>query len=259
VVLSPIRHVCLLIPNQTPFLTDIGLLDPRYVLLPPQRPPSTIPQSVQNKIAIHFATRFSQNVNTVRQYLKQENITQWARVQQLEGGDLMYASELFDQAEDRRDATYVRVCINSDICLWFKFTRKFFSVWPTCRPQSAPSPRCSGLGGEAFLWPAKTYPRCQVTSCTWTGCRRWHIACRDNLLARLYSYVRCRQEKFTRNGNLFDDGSNGGGGFGSTWVLGGEGEKWGLYSHYWSHGRVAGCDLCTRWLSAITSQLPVTK
>jgi hypothetical protein len=94
------------------FLTTIGFLDPRYVLLPPQRPPSTIPQPVQNKIAIHFATRFSQNVNSVHQYLKQENITQWARVQKLGGGDLMYASELLHQAEDRRDATYVRVCIN---------------------------------------------------------------------------------------------------------------------------------------------------
>jgi hypothetical protein len=96
---------------QTPFLTAIGFSDPRYILLPPQRPSSTIPQPVEKKIAIHFATRFSQNVNTVRQYLKQENITQWARVQRLAGGDLMYASELFSQAEDRRDATYVRVCI----------------------------------------------------------------------------------------------------------------------------------------------------
>ena len=99
--------------TQTPFLTAIGLLDPRYVLLPPQCPSSTIPQPVENKIAIHFATRFSQNVNTVRRYLKQENITQWARVQRLAGGDLMYASELFIQAEDRRDATYVRVCIHT--------------------------------------------------------------------------------------------------------------------------------------------------
>jgi hypothetical protein len=86
--------------TQTPFLTTIGLLDPRYVLLLPQCPLSTILQPVENKIAIHFATHFSQNVNTVRQYLKWENITQWARVQQLAGGDLMYASELFIQVED---------------------------------------------------------------------------------------------------------------------------------------------------------------
>jgi hypothetical protein len=113
--------------TQTPFLTAIGLLDPRYVLLPPQRPSSTIPQPVENKIAIHFATRFSQNVNTVRRYLKQENITQWARVQRLAGGDLMYASELFIQAEDRRDATYVRVCIHFEASV-LKLTRKFFLV-----------------------------------------------------------------------------------------------------------------------------------
>ena len=74
--------------TQTTFLTTIPLLDPRYVLLPPQCPSSTIPQSVDNKIAIHFATRFSQNINIVRWYLKWENITQWARVQRLAGGGM---------------------------------------------------------------------------------------------------------------------------------------------------------------------------
>jgi hypothetical protein len=113
--------------TQILFLTAVGFLDPRYVLLPPQRPSSTIPQSVENKIAIHFATRFSQTVNTVRRYLKRENITQWARVQQLAGGDLMYASELFIQTEDRRDATYVRVCMHFEASV-FKLTRKFLLV-----------------------------------------------------------------------------------------------------------------------------------
>ena len=63
-------------------------------------------------------------MNTVRQYLKRENITQWARDQQLAGGDLMYASELFAQTEDRRDATFVRVCMHfaSSVC---KLTLKF--------------------------------------------------------------------------------------------------------------------------------------
>jgi hypothetical protein len=109
------------------FLTSIGFLDPRYVLLPPHRPSSTISQSVENKVAIHFATRFSQTVNTVRRYLKRENITQWARVQQLAGGDLMYASELFIQTEDRRDATYVRVCTHFE-ATFLKLTQKFLSV-----------------------------------------------------------------------------------------------------------------------------------
>jgi len=126
-VISHIHHVrrcdtsCSI---QTPFLTAIGLLDPRYVLLPPQRPSSTISQLVENKIAIHFVTRFSQNVNTVRRYLKQENITQWAQVQRLAGGDLMYASELFIQAEDHRDAMYVWVCMHFEASV-FKLTRKF--------------------------------------------------------------------------------------------------------------------------------------
>ena len=113
--------------NQTPFLTPIVFLDPRFVLLPPQRPSSTIPKPVENKIAIHFATRFRQNLNTVRRYLKRENITQWARVQRLAGGDVMYASELFIEAEDRRDATYVRVCLHFETSV-FKLTQKFLSV-----------------------------------------------------------------------------------------------------------------------------------
>ena len=127
VVLSHIHHVRRRLATQTLFLTAIRFLDPRYALLPPQRPSSTIPQAVENKIAIHFATRFNQTVNTVRRYLKRENITQWARVQQLAGGDLMYASELFIQTEDRRDATYVRVCMHFEASI-FKLTQKFLSV-----------------------------------------------------------------------------------------------------------------------------------
>jgi hypothetical protein len=96
--------------TQTPFLTAIGLLDPRYVVFPPQCPLWTILQPIENKIAIHFATHFSQNVNTVHWYLKQENITQWGRVQQLAGENFMYASELFIQAEDHQNAMYVWVC-----------------------------------------------------------------------------------------------------------------------------------------------------
>ena len=34
------------------------------------------------------------------------------------------------------------------------------------------------------------------------------------------------------NSDFFNNGSNGGGGFGSTRVLVREGTKWGLYSHY---------------------------
>ena len=139
----------------------------------------------------------------------------------------------------------------------FQLTWKFLSVWPTRRPQHTPSPRCSRLGGEALLWPAQTHPCRQVASCAWTGCQGRHVACRDNLLARLYPYMRCWQEKLTRNADLFEDGSIGGGRFGSTRVLGREGTKWGVYSHYWSHRRVAGRDICTRWLSSRFTRLSV--
>ena len=113
--------------TETTFLTTIGLLDPRYVLLPPQCPSLTIPQSIENKIAIHFMTHFSQNVNTVHWYLKWENITQWARVQQLAGGDLMHALELFIQTGDSQDAIYVWVCMHFKVSA-LKLTWKFFLV-----------------------------------------------------------------------------------------------------------------------------------
>jgi len=45
--------------------------------------------------------------------------------------------------------------------------------------------------------------------------------------------------------------------FGSTRVLGGEGAKWGVYSHYWSDRRVAGRSVCTRRLSSrFTNSVP---
>ena len=68
--------------TETTFLTTIRLLDHRFHPCPSL----TILQSIENKITIYFVTCFSQNVNTVCWYLKQENITQWAQVQQLAGG-----------------------------------------------------------------------------------------------------------------------------------------------------------------------------
>ena len=168
----------------------------------------------------------------------------------------MYASELFIQAEDHRDATYVWVHIHFEASV-FELTQKFFLAWPTCRLQCTPSPCCSGFGGEVLLWLAQTHPCHQVASCAWIGCWGQFFTCWDNLLARLYPYMWYWQEKLTRNANLFEDGSIRGGRFGLTQVLGGEGAKWGLYSHYWSHRRVAGCHVCTRWLSSWFTRLLV--
>ena len=130
-VLFHIHHVhCCCMTHLDPSFFSL-LLDPRYVLLPPQCPSESIPQSVENKIAIHFATCFGQNVNTVHQYLKQKNISQWAQVQRLAGGDLMYALELFNQAEDCWDATYVWVHLNLwDIYFWFNFNWIFLEYDP---------------------------------------------------------------------------------------------------------------------------------
>ncbi|KAK0221124.1 hypothetical protein EDD85DRAFT_960290 [Armillaria nabsnona] len=63
-----------------------------------------------DKIVIHLATRYqlSQRLHIVRRHFKIENAEQWSKVQQLEGGDDMYASSLeANLPEDRRDATFI--------------------------------------------------------------------------------------------------------------------------------------------------------
>ncbi|KAJ4494886.1 hypothetical protein C8J55DRAFT_414995, partial [Lentinula edodes] len=82
---------------------------PYCILLTPQRPSSSVPNSIIEKILISFATRFSTNKTTIRKYLLKDSITQWAKVRRLHGGDDMTASCLALFTEDRRDATFVRV------------------------------------------------------------------------------------------------------------------------------------------------------
>jgi len=85
--------------------------DPDYILLPPQRPSSTISESLLSKIVISLSTRFNKPQNTIRLHFTAENAEQWATVRRLEGGDDMHASHFTRHSEDQRDATYVRVSL----------------------------------------------------------------------------------------------------------------------------------------------------
>ncbi|KAJ3931913.1 MAG: hypothetical protein NXY57DRAFT_1048699 [Lentinula lateritia] len=78
---------------------------PYCILLTPQWPSSSVPNSIIEKILISFATRFSTNKITIRKYLLKNSIMQWAKVRRLHGGDDMTASCLAPFTEDRRDAT----------------------------------------------------------------------------------------------------------------------------------------------------------
>ncbi|KAJ7055137.1 hypothetical protein C8F01DRAFT_1321841, partial [Mycena amicta] len=89
-----------------------ALQDPAYptcVLIPPRRS-NEIPDSLMRKITICMSTRFGITNERMARHLSPTTvpITQWAKVQRLDGGDLMLASSLVPSTQDRRDATYVR-------------------------------------------------------------------------------------------------------------------------------------------------------
>ena len=84
-------------------------VDPSCILIPPQRPSSTVSATLKTKIIISLATRFSVHVSVVRHHFNPDTIVQWAKVRRLGGGDDMLASELASYAEDRRDATFIHV------------------------------------------------------------------------------------------------------------------------------------------------------
>jgi len=92
-------------------LSHLPIADPGYVLLPPQRPSSTISNSLGNKIAICLSTRYDKPLATIRKYFSLQDVQQWGRVRVLDDGDDMHASALYRQAEDRRDATFIRVSV----------------------------------------------------------------------------------------------------------------------------------------------------
>jgi hypothetical protein len=92
-------------------LSHLPVADPGYVLLPPQRPSSTISNSLGNKIAICLSTRYDKPMATVRKYFSLQDVQQWGCVRVLDDGDDMHSSALSCQAEDRRDATFIRVSV----------------------------------------------------------------------------------------------------------------------------------------------------
>ena len=91
--------------------THLPLTDPTCILLPPRRPFSTISDTLGNKITISLSTRYNKPASTIREYFSVQNVQQWGRVRRLDGGDDMYASALCRSAEDKRDATFIRVSV----------------------------------------------------------------------------------------------------------------------------------------------------
>ena len=70
-----------------------------------------ISSGLMKKIIVCLSTRYDKSVTIIRQHLKVDDIESWGKVQRLEGGDTMRASELTKNQDDGRDASYVRVRI----------------------------------------------------------------------------------------------------------------------------------------------------
>ena len=86
------------------------ITDPTCELVPPRRDSRSITDMMEDKIATHLATRYDTTKTVVRMYFKVENVEQWSQVRRLGGGDVMTAASMLKTyANDRRDATFVRV------------------------------------------------------------------------------------------------------------------------------------------------------
>jgi hypothetical protein len=98
-----------------------AFLDQSCILLPPSRARAP-PDNQLSVIASALVTRAMQNglsnhrrlpISKVKQLLKGARISEWGKVKRVDSdeGDTMCSSTLGRRGQDRRDATFVRVCI----------------------------------------------------------------------------------------------------------------------------------------------------
>ena len=74
---------------------------------------ATLPTSnLINGIAASLATRFDVPVAVVRPHLNSALVEEWGKIRRIDSdaGDTISTSSLSPANDDRRDATYVRVC-----------------------------------------------------------------------------------------------------------------------------------------------------
>jgi hypothetical protein len=92
-------------------------IDPTAILTGTHRVDSYIDANTIYHIAKHLATRF-RITNAEAKHFVPQHIEQWAKVRRTDGGDTMYARELFASRNDSRNSSYVRVCKTFPPALW---------------------------------------------------------------------------------------------------------------------------------------------
>jgi hypothetical protein len=84
------------------------LTDPAYTLSPSRRH-EILTQAIKNKVFACLATRFDVRKSVIQSVVKLDRpVTQYGRILR-EGGDLMRGHHLVKEAEDGRDASFIRV------------------------------------------------------------------------------------------------------------------------------------------------------
>jgi hypothetical protein len=84
-------------------------IDPLFMLATPRRC-EILPLPIRNKVWASLATRFKVQKKVVQSIVKLDQpIHQYGRVCGLDGGDRMIGCHFVKEAEDSRDASFVRV------------------------------------------------------------------------------------------------------------------------------------------------------
>jgi len=92
-------------------------IDPMAILTGTHRIDSYIDANTIYHIAKHLAMR-SRITNVEAKCFVPQHIKQWAKVRRTDGGDTMYAWELFASRNDSHNSSYVRVCKTFPPALW---------------------------------------------------------------------------------------------------------------------------------------------
>ena len=92
-------------------------IDPMAILTGTHRIDSYIDANTIYHIAKHLAMRF-RITNVEAKCFVPQHIKQWAKVCRTDGGNTMYAWELFASRNDSHNSSYVRVCKTFPPALW---------------------------------------------------------------------------------------------------------------------------------------------